>query len=155
MTDRYLRHEIFRDFPPTGTRGGLLVVVHEDPARVNALVHEEAEERGWPFVSLNADLAPALLDVRPADRSRATDAFMRTQLGDGGNSPMVISEIDLLFTPELGIDPLRLLTTAGQQCPIVVGWPGTWDGRILTYAIPEHGHYRHWQSPAATVRTLY
>jgi len=154
QSDFLLLHELFDGFPSFNRREGLLIVVNESPARVNDILKEEAIERTWPTVAVNLELANALRDVRPTDRDKAADRFIQSKVRIIQNGPIVLVEIDLLFAPELYIDPIRLLTNASQLCPLAVAWPGSWDGQTLSYATPAHGHHRHWSRLSADIRNV-
>ena len=132
-----------------------MIAVHENPAHLNGLLSEEADARGWAVTPLNRALPDHLKETRPDDRGRATEKFLLAHVRMSDPGPIVLTEIDILFTPELYIDPLRLLTNASQFCPLVVSWPGSWDGKTLAYATPDHGHYKLRPKPDAAIRIIY
>ena len=73
------------------------------------------------------------------------------RLGEEAPGPVLCTEIDLLFEPSLGLDPLALFRQVSRETALVVAWPGGWDGGGLTYATPEYGHYRAWERPNVSV----
>jgi hypothetical protein len=67
---------------------------------------------------------------------------------------VLCTHIDLLFTPALQLDPLMLFRHLGKTAPLVVCWPGEYHDDVLSYAVPEHAHYRTWRHPDALIVTL-
>jgi hypothetical protein len=98
----------------------------------------------WPTLSVGVSLSTALLRILPSLRpAEAVDVFT-TAVRRHGAGPLVCSDIDLLFEPTLQLDPLRLLRDASRQVKLVVFWAGMVTNGRLSYAAPEHGHYRVW-----------
>src|SRR5687767_15152734 len=130
-----------------------LLLVHVDVGKVGAVAEEVSERYGWARVPIGGSLSRALRDVAPRHRVGAVQRWMGQELGRAGPGPVVCTEIDLLFEPrldlagELRLDPLDLLVRTGRQVRLAVAWPGGFDGQRLTYAVPEHAHYRIWTRP--------
>ena len=57
---------------------------------------------------------------------------------------VLLDNIELLFAVELAQDPLRLLQSLSRNRTIVAAWPGTFDGKTLTYAEPGHPEARRY-----------
>ena len=57
---------------------------------------------------------------------------------------VLVDNLELLFSPNLLQDPLKLLQGAARNRTIVAAWPGTLSGRQLTYAEPSHPEYRRY-----------
>jgi hypothetical protein len=68
---------------------------------------------------------------------------------DGWQSPdeilsrhAVLRHIEVLFSPEVPADPLRLLTMLARRGPVIASWPGTIeDGRALFSRPGRHDHF--------------
>jgi hypothetical protein len=115
---------------------------------------DAAVDRGLPLLPLGLPLSEHLASVPSGNWDRAADAFTVEWIRAQRPGPAVVTRIDLLFEPRLKIEPLALLTRASRFCPLIVGWPGDWDGRALAYAIPSHRHFKTWSRPAAEIRPL-
>lgn len=93
-------------------------------------------------------MTPGLLPLLPRERQRSVprllSAAIRTASPPG---PLLVTQIDLLFEPSLGLDPLALLRSASRQRTLMVAWPGSYESGVLAYAVPEHSHYRTWPKP--------
>ena len=124
-----------------------LLLVHPEPERVNRLVGEMAQERGWPDIAVGRELSVALFSVPVKDRGREARVWMRERISGVAPGPVVLTGIDVLFEPALELEPVGLLRQMGRLTPLAVAWPGIVEGERLAYAAPEHGHYRVWNRP--------
>ena len=92
-------------------------------------------------VSLGALVAVA--EVKPS----AVDLF--ATLGD---EPTLLVDIEVLFTPELGIEVLPQLRLVGQRRPVIAVWPGQIGVTRLSYSLP--GRVDHLDEPARDLVVL-
>jgi len=101
-----------------------------------------AARKGCPVVNLSLELSRRLLDVstrqRPIRASSIVDDIVRGYPGD----VVVVDNLELLFAPELELDPLRMLKHLGRDRTVIAAWPGTIDGSHLRYAEPGHPEAR-------------
>jgi hypothetical protein len=134
-------------------RGPCTLVVDLDIGGLAGMA-EIASARGWERIAVGAELSAALLDTPLGLRPRQVDAWMLDRVTQATPGPVVCTAIDLLFEPALDLDPLRLFVRASRFARVIVAWPGTYDGEVLAYAVPEHGHYRTWTRPEVSVVTL-
>jgi hypothetical protein len=70
--------------------------------------------------------------------SLAAEAFSPAGLDQswGPETDSVLTDIDLLFTPQLQVEPLSHLRRMGRSVALVAVWPGRIDGGRLTYSEP-------------------
>lgn len=130
-------------FPPS-----CLLLVHPDPAHVNRVVDDLAQERGWLDIAVGRELSVALFSVPVKDRGREARVWMRERISGVAPGPVVLTGIDVLFEPSLELEPVGLLQQMGRLSPLAAAWPGIVEGERLAYAAPEHGHYRVWNRPS-------
>ncbi len=150
-------HDAIAAFLTTSTYYPCLLLAHPDVRRLAEMADELASTYGWPRLCIGRELSAALLPEPPGRRSSGLRRWVETRLGavaPAGGSPVLCTEIDLLFEPTLRLDPLRLLRDASRATRIVVAWPGSYDSDVLAYAVPEHGHYRTWRRPEVPVVCL-
>jgi hypothetical protein len=150
-------HDAIAAFLTTSAYYPCLFLVHSDVGRLEDAADELAATYGWPCLSVGRELSLALLSEPPARRSSAARRWMETRLREmvpKNGSPVLCTEIDLLFEPTLRLDPLRLLRDASRATRIVVTWPGSYEKDVLAYAVPEHSHYRTWRQPDVPVTCL-
>lgn len=137
-----------------GTSHTCLLLVHPGIRRLEEAANELLSLHAWPHLSVGRELTAALLSERPQLRSRTTDLWMRTRLGETAPGPVLCTEIDLLFEPTLGLDPLRLMRDVSRETRLVVTWPGSYLHSVLAYAVPGHSHRRTWRRPEVLVKAL-
>lgn len=113
-----------------------------------------AADGGWAYLGIGAALAERLLHVptrqRPAVVQQLAEDVAREAKGD----VLAIDNIEMLFHPDLAVDPLRLLLALSRHRVVVATWPGVLDGAMLTYAEPGHPEHRREPRPACAIVTL-
>ncbi len=128
---------------------------------VNPVIHTLEEEKkslltrfNWPIISIGKDLSRDMVSGQVIGTT-AIQTWLMDQLGVFNSSPILISDIDLLFEPRFKLDPLILFQRASRLSRMIVFWPGTFNNEnVLSYAVPEHQHYRTWRNPEAKILTL-
>ena len=97
-------------------------------------------------LSIGRDLSEFLVKEVESDRIQATIRWLDRTLREQAAGTVVCTDIDLLFHPSLKLDPLVLFRKASRHTELVVLWPGTYSNGVLSYAVPEHKHYRFWKN---------
>ncbi len=100
----------------------------------------------WQVISVGAELSGFLVISSEVDRSRASRDWLLDELRTKSPGVAVCTNVDLLFHPSLNLDPLVLFRQASRHRKLVVLWPGTYGNGVLSYAVPEHKHYRFWKN---------
>jgi len=131
-----------------------LLCVHRDVGRLADAAHKLLSIYGWPHLSVGTELSAVLLSETSRHRSLVANRWFVTRLGDSAPGPVLCTEIDLLFHPTFDLDPLKLFCHVGRLTRLVVTWPGTYQDEVLSYAVPEHGHYRIWRKPTVPIVPL-
>ncbi len=122
-----------------------VLLTHTDVGRLRAADDFLALRFGWPELSIGQQVSAALLGVAPRRWPRMVGQAMSHAISSLAPGPILCGDIDLLFEPALELDPLRVLREASRLAPLVVLWPGEYQARVLSYAVPEHTHYRTWR----------
>ena len=122
--------------------------VHENIAVLKAAA-AQLQIYGWPFLDLNTLLAQILAASAPQRRSTLAIHSFETKIKQNRQSSLICTGIDILFEPSLKLDPFRLFrdTSRQQQTRLIILWPGEYKGSTLSYATPNHSHYRTWSQP--------
>lgn len=136
--------EVVNQFIATPPYEACLLLVHPDPAHLQQATRRLSEACHWPDWPVGRALAAALRDTAPPLRPTTAARWFRDTAAAHRPGPVLLSDIALLFEPALELQPLRLLLDAARQTKLIVAWPGARDGRRLTYAAPQHRHYREW-----------
>jgi len=124
-----------------------LLLVHPEIARLQTAISHLDTTHNWPTLSVSQALSQALLAVAPSQRTRQSNRILPRLAREHAPGPLLCAGIDLLFEPSLSLDPLMLLRQISRQVTLVVAWPGNYKNGILSYAVPEHAHYRAWNDP--------
>ena len=101
----------------------------------------------YPVVEFNVGLylSTALRDVLLSDRGRIIQRWLNDEIRAVEHNKVLCTQVDLLFEPSFGIDPLMLFKHIARNKQIIVLWPGDYLNGTLAYASPDHSHYRTWQ----------
>jgi len=130
-----------------------LLLVHPQVDRLHEIRAEILTLTSLSEINIGQELSRYLLDKPRADRGRLIQDWLIQQLNTASEKAALLSNVAILFEPEFNLDPLALFRHAGRRKPVVVLWPGEFSNGILTYAVPDHRHFRLWHSPAADVYT--
>ena len=131
-----------------------LLLVSSETRELEHAADELLSVYPWPRLPLGRELGSVLLPVIPRRRSREARRWMMTRLDELSPGPVLCTEIDLLFEPALELDPVRLLCDVGRVTRLVVTWPGSHLHGVLSYAVPDHAHYRTWRNPEVYITLL-
>ncbi len=129
----------------------LVLVVGQAQSGKSSALREVGRAQDWPMVNVNLHLAERLLELTKRQRAISATRLVGDLVRAADGAAVVLDNIELLFDPELAVDPLRLLQGLARERAIVVAWPGTFDGMTLTYAKPGHPESRRYSQPDAII----
>lgn len=92
-------------------------------------------------MNLGLTLSHALLDVPRRHRAVSVTQVLADLLDAVPGDTILLDHLQVLFTPELAQDPVRLLQGLSRNRPLVASWPGERDGTTLLYGEPGHPEY--------------
>ena len=128
-----------------------LFIVHAQPARLIEQAQAIQAAFGWPLLELGKTIAPQIAPLTARIRTSKTQQLLTAALVPP-RIPMICCDIDILFAPELALDPLALFDRASRRTSLVIMWPGSFVDGVLRYAVPEHEHSRIWQATISPER---
>lgn len=102
--------------------------------------------QAWQVVSIGRELSSFLIVASDSDQSRTARQWLENEIRGKAPGPIVCKDIDLLFHPSLKLDPLILFRQSSRHTKLIVLWPGSYKDGVLSYAVPEHKHYRFWKN---------
>lgn len=104
------------------------------------------------LVNLGLSVGERLLAVSTRHRPiAAADAAADLIRAAGVEHLCLVDHLELLFLPELQLDPLKLLADSARQRTVVSAWPGESCGTTLRYAHPLHPEHRSYECPDCIV----
>lgn len=112
------------------------------------------EEMGIAYINLGLALSQMLLELTERQRSLRLSHIIENVLANNEEKPVFLDHIEVLFTPQLNQDPLRLLQGLSRNRIILAVWNGQVENGYLTYASPDHPEYRRYSVHDLTVLSL-
>ena len=124
-----------------------LLLVHEEIGQLQRVAQQVVAEVATAPLDIGLLLSEALLSVPEQRRASRVQTVLMAALLARQPGPVLCTEIDLLFEPQLAQDPLWLLRSCSHRTPLIVLWPGSFRDNILAYGVQTHFHYRTWPRP--------
>ena len=125
-----------------GTRYHRLVfLVGMDSAQRSDALAALAGKNGWPTIMLGTAFSQQLLDIPHRHRATSAPQILADLLDGIRGDILILDHVEVLFSPDLAQDPVRLLQGLSRNRTLVVSWPGTHDGATLIYGEPSHPEY--------------
>lgn len=139
--------EQYNHLSELGARTRLILIVGAHGSGKTKVLKALAERLQVPRVNLNLELSRLLLDVPIKRRPLKVETFFRELLDkkdSGAGKAALLDNIELLFYPELKLNPLNLLENNARNRCIIATWPGVYENAALMYAKPDHPEYRRY-----------
>lgn len=127
-----------------GCQYDCLILSHPENQVLDATI-KHVNEAGFVIVELSLELSKLLITVPMIERTRFTDKWVLEYLASLQPGSVVCAHPDLLFEPQLNVDPLALFRQAARITRLVILWLGDFTNDVLFYATPGHQHYRAWR----------
>lgn len=90
-------------------------------------------------ININLMLSEKLLGVSKRDYIRSGEYVQ--ELLNNSNCLYILEHIDILFDPQLKIDPIALLKNLSRSRCLIVIWPGEYRDGVWSYANSNHPEY--------------
>jgi hypothetical protein len=132
----------------------LVLLVGHPGAGKTAALGELARSANLPVVNLNLALSRALLDVPRAQRRLAVPRLLGGIVESLTGEAVLLDNIEIVFAPELQLDPLKALQQLSRNRTIVAAWNGRAEGDRLLYAEPSHSEFRDYPVRGLMIVTL-
>jgi len=129
----------------------LLLVVGPPRTGKTKALQELAKSDGWELINVNLRLSEMLLELTQKQRALRVPRLLGDLSSDVSGDVVLLDNIELLFSPELAQDPLRLLQGLSRNRTVVATWCGTFENDYLAYAEPGHPEAKRYARPEALV----
>ena len=123
----------------------LLLLVAPSCGGKSAYLKKVQRQDDIPYVNVSLQLSRQLLPLTERQRALQLPQLLEATVAAAGSPGVLLDNIELLFSPGLKQDPLRLLESLSRNRSLLVAWPGNIDGRYITYAEPGHPEYRRYE----------
>ena len=127
-----------------GSYHRLILLVGQSGAGKSATLREIAKRTGAPVVNVNLELSRAMLELTEKQRSLQLSRLFEDLLAATGRDLVLLDNLEIVFSPALFQDPLRLLQTVSRNRTVVAAWNGQVDSGNLVYAEPDHPEFQHY-----------
>ena len=149
-----LAYQLRKGVQQVGTQVGtmsyrLVILVGPRGCGKTHVLQELESQKGWPRISVNQVLSEQLLELTARQRAVRLPSILGEVVEAAGSDVVLLDNIEMLFNPDFGQDPLRLLQRFARNRTIVAAWTGTGDGHCLSYAQPEHREWKKYDAPDA------
>jgi len=129
----------------------LILVVGPPRTGKTSALRDLADERGWPLVNLNLELSEGLLELTSKQRALRVPRILSELVDRHPGEVLLLDNTELLFSPDLQQDPLRLLQGLSRNRTVIASFRGEMDGENLTYAQAPHPEHRRYVRPQVIV----
>lgn len=116
----------------------------------NIAIEQLALDSEIELINLSLRLSELLLELPVNRRNRKVGESVNRLLAEQGDI-VILERIELLFLPELQVDPMRLFEDISRNTVLIIDWNGKYENGNLTYARPGHSEYRSYHSLEASV----
>lgn len=122
-------------------RHRLVLVVGPSGSGKSVLLRTVASEESLPCLNVSARLSRQLLERTPRQRRLEAANALRDIVRAADADTVLLDHIDLLFEPDLKLDPLQLLKSLSRHTTLAAAWGGRMQDGEVIYAEPEHEAY--------------
>ncbi|HVC35133.1 MAG TPA: BREX-3 system P-loop-containing protein BrxF [Chloroflexota bacterium] len=122
----------------------LVLVVGPNDSGKTAALRDVQRRTGYPYINVGLELSHRLLDRTIRDRVFEVSQALERLAREHESRVILIDNNEILFTPALQQDPLRLLQQAARNRTVVAAWNGKVAGDSLTYAEADHPEHRRY-----------
>lgn len=119
----------------------LVLLVAPSGCGKTKVVHEISKRLSIPIINLNLELSRSLLELTEKERALHSQEKFQEIINQEEGDIILLDNIELLFSSQLKLDPLRLLQMVSRDRTIVSTWSGTLENDHLIYAEPKHHEY--------------
>ena len=124
----------------------LIVVVGKSGSGKTTLLRRISEEFQLPLINLGLELSRRLLSLTIKQRKLMAAEIIEDILEEQGDLRLAIDNTEVIFNPDLKLNPLGLLKNISRNRMLVWTWNGEMDGNHLIYS--HLGHPEHHRIPS-------
>ena len=104
-----------------------------------------------PDISVNKELSKLLIGKSKANFSKEIVDWISEKIKEVIEERSMRRSRSIFLEPSYELDPLTIFRQASRNKKLLVLWPGGFRNNKLSYATPEHTHYRNWVDPGVEI----
>jgi len=108
-------------------------------------ISKKIQSFGVKHLNVSKELSDALMTIPTNERGPFAEEWLKNLLRELKEETVLCSHPDLFFHPSLKIDFFTLIRQVARIKQVIILWPGEYSKETLTYAIPDHHHYKVWK----------
>ncbi len=120
----------------------LILIVGPSGSGKTELLRLVANHIQAPLINLNLRLSQHLLELTHTQRCLSVERIIEEIFSEAKSHLILLDNTELVFHPDLKIDPLKLFQSLSRNRTLIVSWNGRIQNGQLEYAVPEHPEYR-------------
>jgi predicted DNA-binding protein len=119
----------------------IIVVVGKSGSGKTALLRRISEEFQLPLINLGLELSRRLLSLTIKQRKLKAAEIIEEILEERGDLRLAVDNTEVIFDPDLKLNPLGLLKNISRSRMLVWSWNGELDDGRLIYSYAGHPEY--------------
>jgi hypothetical protein len=120
----------------------LLFLVGFDSPEMTEYLKTLSRKLNYPYINLSKELSSRLLGYSIKQRKYQSVNEVEMLLREQDVPVLLVDKIEILFAPDLNLEPIELFRRLSRNRTLVIAWPGEYQNGSLSYAVPEHAEYR-------------
>jgi len=124
----------------------LIVVVGKSGSGKTNLLRRISEEFQLPLINLGLELSRRLLSLTVKQRKLKAAEIIEEILEERGDLRLAVDNTEVIFDPDLKLNPFGLLKNISRNRMLVWTWNGEMDGNHFIYS--HAGHPEHHRIPS-------
>lgn len=101
-----------------------------------------SEIENLPYINVNMELSEKLIAIPQSKRKYYVTEFLQEIIMGRNEEIICLDYIELLFHPELAVNPFQLLRDISRNKSLVISWRGIIEGDTLIHAEPGYPEYK-------------
>jgi len=102
---------------------------------------EVSERINIPYVNIGVELSKKLIELSVKQQVLRVSELTAEIVSNIHSDVALVDNIEMLFNPDLKVDPIRLLLNCSRNKTLVVAFSGKQVGNSIIYAEPHHPEY--------------
>ena len=101
-----------------------------------------SETENIPYINVNMELSEKLIAISQSKRKYDVTEFLQEIITEREEEIICLDYFELLFHPELAVNPFQLLRDISRNKTLVISWRGKIEDDVLIHAEPGHPEYK-------------